>query len=99
MIASPNLRNGIPQEPRFSTAGETGLFNHSVPPSERKLNPFVFYQLWLFIAPGLYRKEKTLRSAVLTQYGWFIHSRRFVWLQNGLPGVPGLLNHDYLRLA
>jgi hypothetical protein len=25
MIASPNLRNGIPQEPRFSTAGETGL--------------------------------------------------------------------------
>ena len=34
MIASPNLRNGIPQEPRFSTAGEAGLFNHCVPPSE-----------------------------------------------------------------
>ena len=34
MIAGPNLRNGIPQEPRFSTAGETGLVNHSVPLSE-----------------------------------------------------------------
>src|SRR5207245_4510094 len=28
----------------------------------------------------------------LTQYGWFVHRWRLVWLQDGLPGIPGLLN-------
>ena len=42
-------------------------------------SPFVFYQLWWFIAPGLYREE-ALCSAVLTQYGRLVHSWRFVWL-------------------
>src|SRR4029077_2719387 len=35
---------------------------------------------------------KTLCSPVLTEYGWPVHRRRLVWLQDGLPGVPGLLN-------
>jgi hypothetical protein len=34
MIASANLRDGILQELPFSTAGETGLFDHSVPLNE-----------------------------------------------------------------
>src|SRR6266478_689244 len=50
-------------------------------------SPFVFYQLWSFIAPGLYRKEKRY-VLVVTEYGWLVHGRRFVWLQDGLPGVP-----------
>jgi hypothetical protein len=33
MIVNPKLRNGIPQEPHLSTAGETGLLKHSSPPS------------------------------------------------------------------
>jgi hypothetical protein len=68
-------------------------------------SPFVFYQLWLFIAPGLYRNEKRYVSAVLTQYGRFVHGRRLFWLQDGLSGVarflsrlrPTLSTHDYDR--
>src|SRR6202047_2205465 len=36
-------------------------------------SPFVFYQLWLFIAPGLYRKEKRyVLPFVLSTVGLFI---------------------------
>jgi sec-independent protein translocase protein TatC len=36
-------------------------------------SPFVFYQLWLFIAPGLYRKEKRyVLPFLLTTVGLFI---------------------------
>jgi hypothetical protein len=46
---------------------------------------------------AVYRSEfvsrgKALCSAVLPQYGRFVHSWRFVWLQDGIFGVPGLLN-------
>jgi len=35
-------------------------------------SPFVFYQLWVFIAPGLYRKESICYAFLLSTVGCFI---------------------------
>jgi sec-independent protein translocase protein TatC len=43
-------------------------------------SPFVFYQLWLFIAPGLYRKEKRyVLPFLLSTVGLFIAGGFFVY--------------------
>ena len=55
-------------------------------------SPFVFYQLWLFVAPGLYRKREALCSALFSQYRRIVSSRRVVRLQDGVSGVAGFLN-------
>lgn len=58
-------------------------------------SPFVFYQLWLFIAPGLYRKEKRyVLPFLLSTAGLFIAGGT-LRVQDGLPGVPRL--PDWLR--
>ena len=58
-------------------------------------SPFVFYQLWLFIAPGLYRTEKRYALPfLLSMVGLFIAGGP-LRLQNGLSGIPGFL--DRLR--
>ena len=65
-------------------------------------SPFVFYQLWLFIAPGLYRNEKRyVLPFLLSTVGLFMAGG--FWLQDGLSGVarflsrlrPTLSAHDY----
>jgi sec-independent protein translocase protein TatC len=50
-------------------------------------SPFVFYQLWLFIAPRLYQ-SKALCYAVLAKYGRFVHGRGTLRVQDGLPCAP-----------
>jgi sec-independent protein translocase protein TatC len=41
-------------------------------------SPFVFYQLWLFIAPGLYRKEKRyVLPFLISTVGLFVAGRFF----------------------
>jgi sec-independent protein translocase protein TatC len=53
-------------------------------------SPFVLYQFWLFIAPGLYRTEKRDVLPFLNQYGGAIPCRWTLRLQDGLSGLPGL---------
>jgi hypothetical protein len=43
-------------------------------------------------------QREAVCHAILTQYGWFVHSRRSFWLQDGVPGVPGFLNRLWTTL-
>ena len=38
--------------------------------------PFLLYQVWAFISPGLYKHEKRYAVPVLTMTGFFFHRRR-----------------------
>ena len=53
-------------------------------------SPFVFYQLWLFIAPGLYRTEKRYVLPFLLGTGGLFIAGGLFRLQNGLPGIARL---------
>src|SRR6202161_464471 len=54
-------------------------------------SPFVFYQLWLFIAPGLYRKEKRyVMPFLLSTAGLFMAGGRFC-SKMVYPASPGFL--------
>ena len=60
-------------------------------------SPFVFYQLWLFIAPGLYRKERRyVLPFILSTIGLFVAGGVFGYKTN-LPGVSRF--PDWVRTA
>ena len=58
-------------------------------------SPFVLYQVWMFISPGLYRHEKKYVFPFMFSTVFLFLAGRFVRLQDGLSGGPELL--DRLR--
>ena len=50
-------------------------------------SPYILYQLWLFISPGLYRHEKRYIWPFVDADKWLVHFRRTLCLQAGFP--PG----------
>lgn len=74
-------------------------------------SPFIFYQLWMFIAPGLYRKEKkyvwpfviftTIFFSAGAIFGYFVvfpFACRF-FLSMGAEFEPVITANDYFSLA
>jgi len=74
-------------------------------------SPFIFYQIWMFIAPGLYRKEKkyVVPFVILTTiffsagavFGYFVvfpFACRF-FLSMGTEFEPVITANDYFSLA
>ena len=50
-------------------------------------SPFVLYQVWMFISPGLYRNEKRYVVPFMVSTIALVHRRRILRLQSCLP--PG----------
>jgi sec-independent protein translocase protein TatC len=74
-------------------------------------SPFIFYQIWMFIAPGLYRKEKkyvfpfviftTIFFSAGAVFGYFVvfpFACRF-FLSMGAEFEPVITANDYFSLA
>jgi sec-independent protein translocase protein TatC len=95
----------LPGEPALHQATPAGAFTAYIKLSmiggAALASPFIFYQLWAFIAPGLYAKEKKyvipfvgLSSILFTAGGWFAWrvaipiSFRFFLGQAADPGAP-----------
>jgi sec-independent protein translocase protein TatC len=75
-------------------------------------SPFIFYQLWKFIAPGLYKKERRITVAFATFSGLFFTAGAlfcYYFVLDGLYGFligygnpdqkPMILMQDYLDLT
>ena len=60
-------------------------------------SPFILFQVWLFIAPGLYRQEKRYILPFMTATVGSISGRRLFRLSLRLPGRSDL--SDWLRLS
>jgi hypothetical protein len=62
-------------------------------------SPFVLYQLWCFISPGLYRNEKRYVLPFMVSTIGSVSRRRILWLQSRPAAGAGLPHRLRQRLS